>query len=476
MVDLLIYAVGLALVIPASVGLAFFLSSIWEREKRAAALGGIQFALMLGAALAFFYIEKTGFFDTGGGMAVLVAMVLCGLFIFALLFRKTGSNPKALAGTRGSVRGDVKRIDEREIVFSRGRILKPGMTQYDEFYRTHPTWEAADGERRRNAKPPGYIDRPYEGPNKAGVTAQQSMAMNLSTPDRYSPKPAAGFMNSRVNLSPEEATERIKGFARNIGADLVGITEINPFWIYSHRGMIFNENWEDWGRKIELEHKYAVVFATEMSFHLTRTAPHTASAIEVHRNYALGAFISCQLAAFIANLGYSATAEHFRHYDTLMVPLAVDAGLGEMSRMGYLITKPFGPRVRLAAVTTDLPLNTDKPLDLGVEDFCTHCKKCALTCPSGSIPIKDQTVVNGIKRWKLDAETCFEYWGKVGTGCAICMSVCPWSHASTLPHKIVRMMVRRNKVSRRLFTVMDDIFYGKKPKPVEAPGWARFKG
>ncbi len=474
MSKILIYPVGLALVIQALIGFAFFVSSIWEKEKRAAVFGGIQFAFMLGLVIVYFYFKGTGFLETGSGQTVLVAMVILALFIFLLLLKKTGANPKALAGTRGFISGEVKRYDEREIVFSRGRILRPGMEQYKEFYREHPSWEEADGERRKNAKPPGYIDRPYEGLNKAGVMAEQSIAMNLSTPDRYSPKTPPELQTSKIDLSPEEATERIKGFARHLGADLVGITEISPCWIYSHRGMIYNKNWEDWGQKIELTHKYAVVFATEMSFYLTKTSPHTPSAVEVHRNYAQGAFISSQLAAYIANLGYSATANHYRHYDTLMVPLAVDAGLGELSRMGYLITKPFGPRVRLAAVTTDLALTTDKPIDLGIEDFCSYCKKCALSCPSGSIPLEDQTEVNGTRRWKLNAETCFEYWGKIGTGCAICMSVCPWSHADTIPHKFIKALVGRNKVSRRLFTIMDDIFYGKKPKPGGAPNWARF--
>lgn len=47
----------------------------------------------------------------------------------------------------------------------------------------------------------------------------------------------------------------------------------------------------------------------------------------------------------------------------------MDAGLGELSRVGYLITKAFGPRVRLAAVTTNMPLVPDKPVDLGAEDL-----------------------------------------------------------------------------------------------------------
>jgi hypothetical protein len=66
-----------------------------------------------------------------------------------------------------------------------------------------------------------------------------------------------------------------------------------------------------------------------MAFELVQTAPHTSGKIETARNYAEGAGISIRLAQFIANLGYSATAEHLRYYQSLLVPLAVDAGLGK---------------------------------------------------------------------------------------------------------------------------------------------------
>ena len=138
------------------------------------------------------------------------------------------------------------------------------------------------------------------------------------------------------------------------------------------------------------------------------------------------------------------------------------------------MTKEFGPRVRLGAVTTDLALIPDEPVDIGAEDFCNICKKCANCCPSDSIPLDDKEEVNGTLRWKLNAETCFDYWGKVGTDCNICMHVCPWSHASTFAHKIIRSLITRNWLSRRLFNLMDDIFYGKKPKPKAAPRWAHY--
>jgi reductive dehalogenase len=157
-----------------------------------------------------------------------------------------------------------------------------------------------------------------------------------------------------------------------------------------------------------------------------------------------------------------------------MVPLAVDAGLGEYGRLGYLMTRQFGPRVRLGAVSTDLPLVADSPVDIGVEDFCRICKKCATCCPSNSIPSDDPKEFNGTRRWKLNSETCFDYWGTVGTDCNICMRVCPWSHANTFPHKIIRALITRNRYSRRLFSIMDDIFYGKKPKPKAPPNWAQY--
>ena len=182
----------------------------------------------------------------------------------------------------------------------------------------------------------------------------------------------------------------------------MGVTEINPLWVFSNKGEIFHENWEDWGRPLEAEHKYAIVFAEEMDFEMIGSAPHTPTVMESMSAYAKGAFIAAQLANFVTNMGYSATTDQLRYYEELLVPLAVDAGLGEAGRLGYLLTQKYGPRVRLSAVTTDLPLVPDKPVDIGVEHFCKICKKCAVCCPSNSIPLDDQKEVNGTLRWKLN--------------------------------------------------------------------------
>ncbi len=477
MVDFLSLLVTLGLFVQAAVGLSYFISSIWEKEQRASIFAGVQFIGMLGLLVLFGYWWMSGFLASGPGTAILICLLVGGSAAAIVLMRKTAANQKALAGTKGSIVGDVKRPDERDIVFARNRSIQPGSEQYKAYYAMRPEYEEFDTARREKGGPlghPGTIDKPKDRLNVAATMASLTIPLHLSTAEKYKPCAHPEFKGQQVEISPEEASERIKGYTLNVGANLVGIAEINPLWVYSNRGEIFHGNWEDWGTQIEVNHQYAIVFATEMGFELVGAAPHTPTTIASMGNYAKGAFIATQLAAYIANLGYSATANHLRHYDAVLVPLAVDAGLGEVGRLGYLMTKDFGPRVRLGAVTTNLPLVPDKPVDIGAEDFCEICKKCANCCPSNSIPLNDKEEINGTLRWKLNAETCFDYWSKVGTDCNICMHVCPWSHGHSFPHKIVRSLITRNRLSRRLFNLMDDIFYGKKPKPKSAPGWAKY--
>jgi len=469
----------LGLAVQAFIGLSFLISSVWEKERRATVFAAVQFTAMTALLIIFLLLVGLRFFQTSAGMVLLIAGCIMVVLAAVFMVRRTSPNQRALQGTPGYIRGKVNRFDERMQVFARNRALPPGSEQYKQFYTEHPELEKYDSERREKGGPLGkigLIDRPHEGPNVAATLASLSIPFNLSAPEIVKPRSHPLLNGKNIELSPEEATTRVKGYATNIGADLVGIAEINSHWIYSHRGEIFHENWEDWGREIPIDHTYAVVVAEEMSLDMISPAPHTPSVMESMKNYAKGAYISTQLAAFIANLGNEATANHLRHYTAILPPLAVDAGLGEVGRLGYLMTKEFGPRIRLSAVTTNLPLIPDKPVDIGVEDFCKFCKKCAVCCPSQSIPKDDEPQeFNGTLKWKLNDETCFGYWAKAGTDCCICMKVCPWSHARTFPHRLIVWLIARNKYARRAFSVMDDIFYGRNPKPNVGPIWAHFK-
>ncbi|MEJ2157712.1 MAG: reductive dehalogenase [Desulfobacteraceae bacterium] len=472
---------AIALGIQAIIGLGFFATCIAERETRASVYAFVQFALMAAVLVIYLVLARSGFFYQPLGGKVLILLICVGLVGLFLVMRRE-PNPRAKDGSQGYVVGKVRRFDERDLVFARNRTLRPGTQQYTAYYEMHPEREAHDAQRRQKGGPVGpvgKIDYPDSGFEVAMAAACLSIPHYLSRPRMVTPgvhPMAKQYVKFDSPAGARENTRRIKGFAKKLGADMVGVARINPNWIYSHRGEIFNENWEDWGRPMELEHTHAVVFAEEMDWDLTMTGPHTPTLIESMRNYAKGAFISTQLAAFIANLGHSATANHLRHYELILPAVAVDAGLGELSRMGYLLTKAFGPRIRLSAVTTDMPLVADKPVDLGIQSFCAVCKKCAVCCPSQSIPeADDPKEVNGTLRWKLNEETCFDHWAKVGTDCNVCMRVCPWSHARTWPHRLIVYLTQRNRLNQRLFTLLDDIFYGYKPKAKKYNGdWAGY--
>jgi reductive dehalogenase len=474
-VDALVFVEALFLLAAALLTFSFVISSIWEREKRAVLIGGVIFLVLMGGGIGLLALRTTGFFRSTTGVLILVVGLVTSLAVLLLTVR-IGRNPRAQQGTEGYIVGNVARFDEREQVFSRG-YLSPNSEQYRTFYDEHPEWEEKDASRREKGVPmglPGRIDKPHEGPNVAAFFASFSMPHHLGSPGALQPRPSPFFGGNRMSLSPAEATERVKGLALHLGANLVGITQINPLWIYAARGQIKDNNWGQWGSEIELSQSFAIVFAMEMSRDMVWAAPHTPTVVESGVVYAKGAFIATELAAYVANLGYSATANHLQRYDLLLVPLAADAGLGEVGRLGLLMTKEFGPRVRLGCVTTDLSLVPNRPVDIGVEDFCKVCKKCAHCCPSRSIPFDDPQEVNGVRKWKLKAETCFAYWARNGTDCCLCMRVCPWSHPRTAPHRLITELVSRNRVARPIFSWMDDLFYGKSPKTAPAPKWAEY--
>jgi ferredoxin len=183
---------------------------------------------------------------------------------------------------------------------------------------------------------------------------------------------------------------------------------------------------------------------------------------ESARQYVESAKIGIALAALIRGLGYPARAHIDGNYRVIAPLVARDAGLGEIGRIGILMTPRLGPRVRLGVVTTDLPLVADSPVDdRSVIDFCRNCRKCADSCPSGSIPEGEPEPIDGGQRWKIDPDSCFRYWNAIGTDCGRCMTVCPYSHPDNAAHNLVRWTTRRSGAARRGALWLDSLFYGR---------------
>jgi ferredoxin len=111
-----------------------------------------------------------------------------------------------------------------------------------------------------------------------------------------------------------------------------------------------------------------------------------------------------------------------------------------MCRIGDCILHPFlGPRFKAAVVTTDLPLLPDKPIDFGLQDFCSKCKKCARECPSKALSDGSKEMYNGYEHWPTDIRKCtgMRVGNQQGSGCGTCIKVCPWNKPYTPIHRAV---------------------------------------
>lgn len=225
---------------------------------------------------------------------------------------------------------------------------------------------------------------------------------------------------------PAELTREIKKTAGLYGASLVGICELNHDWVYSHtmEGQIL---------EISDRCRYAIVIGIAMDPYAIQTSPAYPACVESGKAYSRMAFsVSC-IAEFIRYLGYDAIP--MGNDTALSIPLAIDAGLGELGRHGLLITPQFGPCLRLCKVFTNIPLVPDKPITFGVTEFCRKCNKCAEACeveaiqkerePSRRILCPSNNT--GVVRWAVNHDECYRFWIENGGDCSKCIAACPYT-------------------------------------------------
>jgi ferredoxin len=431
--------------------LGFAVTSFFENENRAGTV-----------ALIFTAAYGGGWFLTGfifPAATLHIATIFCVLLftVFGLLawpFRQPAPLEINVSKT--------ERYDERHVIFGRME-LEPGMPQYEKYYselnprmkgfddhlRTMPKLGELGGEYAHELDSP-YFDALFEFIAKYN---------HLADPGSPSPK--------RIDLTADKATRRVKGFAGHLGALNVRITRLKDYHVYTHAGRRLH----NWGDKNNVRHTHAIVFSSEMDHEMVHSTPQAPAATESAVQYMHLANVGIALAMYLSKLGYSARAHIDGNYQLLATAAAHDAGIGELGRLGLIITPTHGPRVRLSVVTTDLELIEDQPINFGVQHFCKICKKCADNCPSQSIEFGEKKNVRGVVKWQSQMETCYKFWRKAGTDCAICMAVCPYSKPHTFYHNIVRFLCTRNPVSRHIALFMDDLLYSRIPRHTEKPDW-----
>ncbi len=172
------------------------------------------------------------------------------------------------------------------------------------------------------------------------------------------------------------------------------------------------------------------------------SATNGASAAEVGRQYARCTRASYALANWIRRQGFNAKPFPGPRADALLlIPAAIDAGLGELGKHGSLINRTYGSNLRLAGVTTDMPISVAQRDNFGADDFCLNCRICEDACPPDAITENKQWV-RGEERWYVDFDKCIPFFAE-NAGCAVCIAVCPWARPGVADNLVAKMTRRR---------------------------------
>ena len=257
---------------------------------------------------------------------------------------------------------------------------------------------------------------------KLGIFSESAHAELVSVADK------------RVEDAPENWTSRLKEFALNNEADVVGITHLVEEWVFEG---------------FEVQGKLLIVLGVAMNNKETLKKPDftkeemAKSVDETARQYNRVERAANALADWIRGQGWHADSLGSPLTDAVLkIPAAINAGLGQLGKHGSLINDKYGAAFRLSIVATDLPLIEDSPRDIGVDDFCTRCKLCTDICPTDAI-FSEKQMVRGDVKWFVDFDKCIPYFNDT-VSCGMCYAACPWSMPGVAP-KLTSKMLRRRK-------------------------------
>jgi len=287
-----------------------------------------------------------------------------------------------------------------------------------------------------------------------------------------------GAVNPQRTAVPDAAamTRHIKAVARHMGADVVTVARAHPSLLYgtpqstdgNSKDVYHNRSGQGHAdrspEQLAQKFPFIIVATTAWDYDKLQAHRHFIGDASYHVSQMRAAMILKALEGYVRELGYTALRG-------VVTPQAAGlaSGMGELGRNGLLINKTFGARIHMPdPILTDLPLVPDQPVDIGVEDFCKICRKCAITCPTNSIPFGDKVVFNGVEKYKINWLTCYKlrpyvdaHWGS----CLTCATVCPftkpnvWWRSLTVA-TLSACPIPLRPVLVRVLKAIDDRFWG----------------
>lgn len=232
--------------------------------------------------------------------------------------------------------------------------------------------------------------------------------------------------DSALEQSAQQWSAELQDFSDELDMEMLGITRLRPEWTFENA---------------ELPQKWIIMIGVVHDYDELKHAPEDVAGAEVIRQYGRGIKAAKDIAGWIRERGWDATALGGPMAGPLLlIPPAIECGFGELGKHGSVINKEHGSSFRLAAVLTDVPLLPTPRETYGVDDFCTRCQVCANACPPDAI-LPQKSTVRGEQKWYVDFDKCIPFFNE-NYGCGICIAVCPWSIPGRGP-RIVEQLARR---------------------------------
>ncbi len=229
-------------------------------------------------------------------------------------------------------------------------------------------------------------------------------------------------------------TSDIKSLCKSSGANLVGIADLEPF---KHGWVVLPQNLLE-------PYTYAVSIAIHIDDNIINAISDspTPEYAQLYKkvNASLDR-ITSQLVQFVVEKGFNATAIPASHIvdETNLLgsishkAVARMAGIGWQGKNLLIISREYGPRIRLATVLTDMPLIADKPL----KNRCGKCKKCAEACPASAIKNINTETHYESRDEAVYLDRCYRRLLKfkakpeiAATICGVCIKACPFGRKS----------------------------------------------
>jgi len=413
-------------------------TSIAEREKQAVIVSGAALLVLIFLTVLFILFKVKGKLESKRyNIFAITLSVIYSLFIISLFLPTEHEKLRDSVGT-SKVSGIPKRLSAEKQAGA--KTLKNISQKFKSDSLTLTIYDICIGKYQHKI----YRDGPVN-PRKAVIT------------------------------NPEILTKKLKDEIKSLGADVVGVTHLKQQYVFAR---------DIEGNPIHLDHKFAIVIGVGLDYKLANpTAPLPYEQFysslpealaaelsglkfnkerEVSREelreveetlqfFSEGGSIAVEIAKHIRETyGYEARAHFHRWGEVLTVPLAVEAGLGECAKNSMIINWEF-------------PLTVDKPVDLGVVEFCKICRKCARACPVQAIPAGDPAWINHVLKWRIDGQKCWDYIVN-NPKCMACIAACPYNKQNYFVHRVANFMIaRKSIVTNYLLIWLDDVLgYGKK--------------